>query len=332
MGPPHRPGRRGFTLIELLVVIAIIAVLVGLLLPAVQKVREAANRIKCANNLKQLALAAHNYHDTHGTFPPGLTQVPSPFRGSSLFAHLLPYFEQDNLYRQWDFTEPRNNTAGGADSRTAKVLTLLLCPSDSLRQNPIEYNGNFYGATSYGGNGGTRSYYPTSSTADGLFHTTGPASAPQPNQVAVRLAEVLDGTSNTLFFGERHHLDLSFDSFSTFGGSPIPYTDPIWNWAWWAPSGGFAGIGDVTQSAFVPINYRHPCTFATRDQCSPPITNSRSSFFIHQDRRLCAWGSGHPGGANFALVDGSVRFFPQTLPLVTLQALATRAGGEVVSE
>ena len=134
------------------------------------------------------------------------------------------------------------------------------------------------------------------------------------------------------YSGERHHLDLNFDSFSTYGGSPIAYTDPIWNWAWWAPSGGFAGIGDVTQSAFVPINYRHPCTYETRDQCNPPITNSRSSFFIHQDRRLCAWGSGHPGGANFALVDGSVRFISQNLPLVTLQALATRAGGEVVSE
>jgi prepilin-type N-terminal cleavage/methylation domain-containing protein/prepilin-type processing-associated H-X9-DG protein len=323
--------RHGFTLIELLVVIAIIAVLIGLLLPAVQKVREAANRMSCTNNLKQLALAAHTYHDANHSFPPGLTQIPSPFRGNSLFAHLLPYFEQDNLHRQWDFANPARNTAGGRSARSATVLKVLLCPTDVLAQNPVDYRGTFYGATSYGGNGGTRSYFPSSSTADGMFFTTGPASSPRANQAPVRMAEVVDGTSNTLFFGERFHSDPNFDSFSTVGGSPVAYTDPIWNWSWWAPSGGFNGIGDVTMSAFVPINYRHPCNYANRGQCSPAITGSTSSFFIWQDRRLCAWGSGHAGGANFAFVDGSVRFLSDSLPLVTLQALGTRAGGETVS-
>jgi prepilin-type N-terminal cleavage/methylation domain-containing protein/prepilin-type processing-associated H-X9-DG protein len=325
--------RKAFTLIELLVVIAIIAVLIGLLVPAVQKVREAANRMSCSNNLKQLALAAHNYHDANQTFPPGLSQfqVRGAFVGNSLFAHLLPYFEQDNLNRQWDFANPSANTAGGTGARSAIIIKLLICPSDRLTENPVNYRGTFYGATSYGGNGGTRSYFPTSATADGLFCTTGPNSAPRVNQAPVRLAEVQDGTSNTLFFGERHHYDPNFDTFSTVGGAPLNYTDPIWNWAWWAPSAGYQGIGDVTMSAFVPINYKHPCTYATRNLCNPPVGSTQSTFFFWQDRRLCAWGSGHPGGANFAFADGSVRFLAETIPLVTLQALATRRGNEVVS-
>jgi len=257
--------------------------------------------------------------------------MPHPFRGNSVFTYLLPYFEQDTLYGQWDFDKPRTNTAGGINARTAVVLNLLICPSDVLPQNPIDYRGTFYGATSYGGNGGTRSYYPTSATADGMFFTTGPASAPATNQTPVRIGEVTDGTSNTLFFGERYHRDPNFDSFSTSGGSPIAYTDPIWNWAWWAPSGGFLGIGDVTMSAFVPINYRHPCTYATRNQCNPPIA-SRRSFFLWQDRRLCAWGSGHAGGANFAFTDGSVHFLVDSTPLITLQALSTRNGDEVTGD
>src|SRR5215831_19415213 len=105
----HFTTRRGFTLIELLVVIAIIAVLIGLLLSAVQKVREAANRAQCLNNLKQIALAAHNYHDAAGRFPPGVhLPVPvsdRPTGGTNLWVELLPYFEQDNLQRKWDYTD-----------------------------------------------------------------------------------------------------------------------------------------------------------------------------------------------------------------------------------
>jgi prepilin-type processing-associated H-X9-DG protein len=302
--------------------------------PAVQKVRDAAARAQCMNNLKQLGLAAHNYHDARKNFPPGLTQANngSGFQGSSLFAFLLPYFEQAALGRQWDFNNGFNNTAGAAGARSAVILAILLCPPDPLPNTPIVYSGNHYGPTSYGGNGGSRSYFPTSSTADGMFFTTGPASAPRANQAPTRIQAVIDGTSNTLLFGERYHHDPNFDSFSTAGGSSVSYTDPIAVWAWWAPSGGYNGIGDVTMSAYVPINYQHPFDRANMASASPPVTSSRSTFFFWQDRRLCAFGSGHSGGANFALADGSVRFIADSLPLVTLQALSTRAGGEVVGE
>ncbi len=325
----HRAFRRGFTLIELLVVIAIIAVLMALLVPAVQKVREAANRAVCANNLHQLAIAAHNYHIDYNAFPPGLTQFRDSsrrFSGVSLFVYLLPYMERTSLYQTWDFLTPLNNTLGGPDARTATVIKYLICPSDYLPQNPINYNGLYYGATSYGGNGGSRSYFPTSATADGVFHLTGPESAPQRNQGVVRFADIRDGTANTFLFGERSHRDDNFDTFVAAG-----WTDPIWNWAWWAPSGGFNGIGDVTQSAFVPINYQQPFDFNHRAGQSPPA-NSRTQFFLYQDRRLCAWGSLHPGGANFAYADGSTRFIGDSIPLVTLRALATRWGKEVISD
>src|SRR5262249_15220309 len=130
--------RRGYTLLELLVVIAIIGVLLALLLPAVQKVREAANRMVCANNLKQLCLATQNFHDTHGKFPTG-GHIPvyvgdRPTGGTNLWVELFPYFEQDNLHNEWDYCDNRNNVAGGINATQAQVIKLLICPSDALPQ------------------------------------------------------------------------------------------------------------------------------------------------------------------------------------------------------
>jgi prepilin-type N-terminal cleavage/methylation domain-containing protein/prepilin-type processing-associated H-X9-DG protein len=330
--------RPAFTLIELLVVIAIIAVLIGLLLPAVQKVREAAARMQCTNNLKQLGLAAHAYHDAFKKFPPGVYQLPfaaaPKFRGVTLFVYLLPFVEQDNLFRGWDTTDPLTNTAGGAASRAATVLPLLVCPSDVIPQNPASgEGGRIYGLTSYGGNGGTRSFDPQLAANDGIFFVIGPGSQTAPAGAPVRVADVRDGLSNTALFGERSHLDPNHDTFAANLAAPSsgPSISPMGQVGGWGVSGGRLAAGDVTLSAFAPINYRVPGGYADRLSMVPPVNNA-NDYLYYNDRRVCAFGSQHGGGANFCLGDGSVRFVLDSLPLPTLQRLCARNDGQVVGD
>jgi prepilin-type N-terminal cleavage/methylation domain-containing protein/prepilin-type processing-associated H-X9-DG protein len=321
-------ARRGaFTLVELLVVIAIIGLLIALVLPAVQAAREAARRAHCINNLKQLALAAHQYHDAHRTFPPGLNQFEGPtsprYFGTSLFAFLLPCFEQGTLAARWDWGAPMNNTLGGATANSATILPILLCPSDSGYENPFVRGGRYYGVTNYGGNGGSRSYFPDLATADGVFHTTGPASFPVQNQSGVTLAAILDGSSNTLLLGERILRDGNYETFAAAG-----WTESQGEFGAWAAVGGRKRIGDVTMSAYAPLNYRLPFDYEHRQTANPPADSA--TFTYYEDLRKCAYGSRHSGGANFALADGSARFLGDGIPLVTLRALSTRSGGEAV--
>jgi prepilin-type N-terminal cleavage/methylation domain-containing protein/prepilin-type processing-associated H-X9-DG protein len=332
----------GFTLVELLVVIAIIGILIALLLPAVQAAREAARRSQCINNLRQLGLAAHNYHDALRTFPPGLnqfyvaTQDPK-YRGVSLFSFLLPYVEQTALAQSWDYGSPLNNTVGGTSARSAMVLAAYVCPSDIFRENPVLDQSPvlgqnpYYGMTSYGGNAGRESYVPQGNTnaavatLDGIFNTTGPDSLPNKYQSPVSLAMILDGTSNTLLFGERSHNDQNFESFAAQS-----WTSSLQILGQWPALGGRRRIMDVTMSGYAPLNYRLPFNYANRALANPSANSASVFRSNYEELRWTAWGSQHPGGANLAFADGSARFLSETIPVATLQALSTRAGGEVV--
>lgn len=322
--------RRGFTLVELLVSVAVIGILVSLLLPAVQAARGAARRIQCANHLRQLALAAHHYHTNHATFPPGLNQFefPSPprYRGTSLFTFLLPYIEQGMIADRWDYAIPLNNTVGGQQSPAAAVLSTFLCPADTIEENPVLAAGYYYGITSYGGNGGTRSFHPDEATCDGIFHTTGPASVPQPYQEPVRLSDIRDGTSQTLLLGERSHRDVHLSSFAARS-----WAEPIKYLGKWPAIGGRQRIGDVTLSAAAPINFRIPFDFDHRDQATPPALLP-GDFAAYEDLRKCAFGSEHPGGAQTAFCDGSTHFLADAMHLDVLRGLSTRAGNEVLPD
>ena len=315
--------KRGFTLIELLVVIAIIAVLIALLLPAVQQAREAARRSQCKNNLKQLGLAVHNYHDTFNLYPSGMLnwatpagQVPKPpnNRAVSLFCSLLPYLDQGPLAQQWDYSNPFLNVIA---ERTATIMPVLVCPSDviatpvneSVPTNVVPAMVAKYALGSYGGNAGRWSYHPSRLPSgfvpDGLFYLNSKH----------RMRDVMDGTTNTLCFGERAHRDEAFNAWAAANNRTT-----MDGYGFWAPSTGLPGVGDVTLGTDQKINYRHPTTGTIPNQNS------------YEDARVSAFGSEHVGGVHVTLCDGSARFISQNLDRGVWTALGTRAKAEVVGE
>jgi prepilin-type N-terminal cleavage/methylation domain-containing protein len=304
---------RGFTLIELLVVMAIIAILIGLLVPAVQKVREAANRMKCSNNLKQMGLALHNYHDTYGTLPQGhvpWTNVNAPpFEGSwSWQAQIQPFIEGDNIYRMAKtFAQ-----AGGSNYYSwynpacpikQKMYT---CPSDTRggQVYPGEPGIRDQALTSYLGNSGT-----TSSSFDGVLYTGS----------QTKITDMTDGTSNTFMVGERPP-----NSNKEFG--------------WWFAAYGYDGRGNadcvLTSADPAAANY-----FIANYSSSPNMpcdgtAAQKTGLAPGKERVGCDAGhywAYHPGGAMFLLGDGSTRMIRYSIPAATFAALSTRAGGEVVS-
>ncbi len=334
LNTPKMQNKKAFTLVELLVVIAIIGIMVGLLLPAVQAAREAARRMQCSNNLKQISLASHNFESTYRTFPPGIYQYSMPaqprYRGITLFVRLLPFMEQGSLHSGWDMVDPINNTVGGSGAPTAQVLPGLLCPSDVIPQNPIDTgSGRWYGLTSYGGNGGARSYDPQFATNDGIFFVIGPGSQTAPNGSPVRMSDVTDGLSNTVSFGERSHIDRNHDTFAANISPPSgQFLNQMGNVGWWANSGGRLGAGDVTLSAYAKINFKIPLPYDQGSAMIPPASDW-NSYLYYNERRMCSFGSSHPGGATFSMCDGSVRFVSDHVSEIILNQNCVRNDGAI---
>jgi prepilin-type N-terminal cleavage/methylation domain-containing protein/prepilin-type processing-associated H-X9-DG protein len=332
---------RAFTLIELLVVIAIIAVLIGLLLPAVQKIREAANRMKCANNLKQLALAWHNYHDANGYFPPGGMLNPTwggdgnnqwsgdggwQYDQGSWHVYVLPYMEQDNLYKQiagQGLGIPRVDvitrcvTKGILPAR----LPYQRCPSDGWR--PDNNSTNYVacaGLLQNGGDACSSPYNPFQvycngkafggswTCTDNGMSTT----AETPKTKGRTMAGVTDGLSNTIMLGES-----LIDK-----GDPHLYSSSIasgGNGRGWATFDGGTGY----HSVLPPINYPIVSADVERNRdCTP---DSKRNFWNWQVSH--GFKSNHPGGANFAFADGSVHFINQNIDQVTYIKLGIRNDG-----
>jgi prepilin-type N-terminal cleavage/methylation domain-containing protein/prepilin-type processing-associated H-X9-DG protein len=302
--------RRGFTLIELLVVIAIIGVLIALLLPAVQAAREAARRSQCSNNLKQMGLALHNYHDAVGAFPPGYVSTKGPDgdnagTGWGWAAMILPQLEQRNIFDAINFSlaieAPANMTA-----RLSRVGTFV-CPTDPsfMRQFTVvddSTDSSSLGApicdvaaSDYVGcfGKGDVSDIPGRDFGEGLFFR---------NSV-IRIADVLDGTSQTIALGEKSQNLARATWTGAIAHSAVPITELIAEGGL-SPEGGGALVLSHTGELDGP--------------------NSRPA---HADQ---FWAR-HPGGVNFAFGDGSVRFVKERRTLAIFQALATRAGSEIIA-
>ncbi len=316
-------SRRGFTLIELLVVIAIIAVLVGLLVPAVQKVREAANRMSCSNNLKQMGLALHNYHGTSGCLPSGRDAM-----SISAHAWLLPHLEQDGIYKQIDFTQLWN-TPANATARAAVVKTFL-CPSDSFNSIPAGWAGNNYRV-----NQGSGLLWGLPPSAAGDPNTGMPApNGPFFINSKTRLTDITDGTSNTAAISEHRKGDFNN------GISSVSDTFYLGQ-----AKGFFPKNADEAQQIANALDTKNLLYQGMSDVGAPWIYGYHSTtVYFHSTKPFsnsCMYPPGriattadsnHSGGVNVTFCDGSVRFVPQSVSLPAWRAMGSSAGGEVTVE
>jgi len=321
-------GRRsGFTLVELLVVIAIIATLIALLLPAIQSAREAARRVQCQNNLRQIGLAILVHADARKRMPAGVNlpvqngsaglwtsnpaytfglagQPPAKGEISNWMIQSMPYSELSGVYSKLnlrDFSRGCYANSQGSGSIAATPIPQFVCPSDFIQENPIAFQTYRYGVNSYFANGGTFAWFigdvRPGKGFDGVFQINS----------ATRLKDISDGTTKTLMVGERHSLEPVWVDAA---GQQQLHTRRGWAWA------RYFAVQDLICSTSVPINFR--MTANTRPQ---------------QDQRLNAFGSGHGTGAFFVWCDGSVRLLTleSTADLTLLQLLSRPNDGQAVT-
>ncbi|MFO0841423.1 MAG: DUF1559 domain-containing protein [Gemmataceae bacterium] len=298
--------RRGFTLIELLVVIAIIAILIGLLLPAVQKVREAAARMQCQNNLKQLAVACHSYHDTNNTLVPatggwgccwGTWVVP-----------LMPYMELDNyfkLYQNWggnDSTGIRYGVPPNSTQVTNQRLKVLTCPTDTPN-SPVGGLTNHNYVLNYG-----NTDYAQQAILNGIVFGGAPFNPNLKNDGTVKkttIPQITDGSSNTLMVSE------------TLQGTQ----SDLRGFLWWGETSGF--------QAYLGPNSTLPDRLPSSSFCNNlPQRNLPCAVSTLTDPTMFAARSRHANGVNVAMCDGSCRFVQQTVNILVWRSLATAQGGE----
>jgi prepilin-type N-terminal cleavage/methylation domain-containing protein/prepilin-type processing-associated H-X9-DG protein len=297
------PPRRGFTLIELLVVIAIIAVLIGLLLPAVQKVRAAAARAQCANNLKQIGLALHNYHDANDVLPPGANSHGNEF---SFHVLILPFIEQGNLYAdpsRLNFNLPWSNPAN--DGAMQMRIPIYYCPSFPQERGTNSLTGASVYSVHYHGVMGAKgpgySFQGLTMPAErGGFADNGMLY----RDSMVRLSDVPDGTSNTFMVGE-----IAWDPTKVPGAG---YAEHRRGWV-----EGVDGTGDA--------NTAYCCKNVNFALNAHGYTASPTVLYFND----VSFGSQHPGGANFVYADGSVHFVAAAVDLTLYKNTASRNGGEV---
>jgi prepilin-type N-terminal cleavage/methylation domain-containing protein/prepilin-type processing-associated H-X9-DG protein len=289
--------RRAFTLVELLVVIAIVSVLMGLLLPAVQKIRATGARVQCANNLRQLGLACHSYHTSKKSLPPGyIASAPYPDTtpGWGWGSFLLPYIEQDNLYRLIDFKQPIQNSPAAQT-----VIALYICPMDQAPDGPFTVTDaalsplGQVGPSSYAATVGSDASEVSDPVGNGVFYRNS----------KTRLTDITDGTSYTTMIGDRAWAQTN----GTWAG---------------APSGALARAGE-----------RNPWPNAVGP--APTLVLAHNNWInirTDADGGLDDFSSNHQGGVNLVFADGSVRFLPDIQSdgpeRRSFWAMGTRAGAD----